>query len=56
MLIIKINKITRINRSISIFIHDNLLIISSDQNKILIIINSIIINQIDNTFHKAILS
>ena len=57
MLIVKVNKVTKINRSISIFIQDNLLIINSNftiKNKMFIIINNIIINQIDNMFYKAI--
>ena len=50
----------KINYSISIsFIHDNLLIININltiKNKMFIIINNLIINQIDNTFHKTTLS
>ena len=64
MLIVKINnKVMKNNRLISIllnlsFIYDNLLIINIDftiKNKMFIIINNIIINQIGNTFFKAIL-
>ena len=54
----------RINRLISIFlnlnlIHNSLLIINIDftiENRMFIIINNIIINQIDNTLLKTILS
>ena len=60
MLIIKINnKIMKINRSILIsFIYNNFLIININfmiKNKIYIIINNIIINQIDNTLRKTTL-
>ena len=63
MSIVKINKIMKINHLISILlnlnlIHDNLLIINIDftiKDKMFIIINNMIINQIDNTFYKAIL-
>ena len=60
MSIVKINKIMKINYSILIsLIHNNLLIININftiKNKIFIIINNMIINQIDNTFYKTILS
>ena len=60
MLIIKINnKIMKINRSILIsFIYNNFLIININfmiKNKMYIIINNIIINQIDNTLRKTTL-
>ena len=60
MLIVKINnKVTRINRSILIFfIYNNLLIININliiKNKMFIIINNMIINQIDNMFYKTTL-
>ena len=58
MLIVKVNKIMKINHLISILIQNNLLIININftiKDKMFTIINNIIINQIDNTLYKTIL-